>query len=205
MTEIIPAAEKDQVYLDNVDKIGNAAENIKIYSNILEKEDLKILLEFLKSSEFSDGGEPEDEWYGRVLEAENVPQNIFDIMSKVYDFVEKECTSFYGVELDPWQTDSFSFVVWNEGDVMSEFVPEWAVHHHNICTTFYINDDYEDGEIKFSDHSLKVKVSKNSLMAFPGNDSYKNLVASVSNGTKYTANLCFKFANSAFEGYASFE
>jgi hypothetical protein len=203
---IIMAAEKDDIYKENVAKIGDSHENIKIYNDVLKENDLESLLSFCKNAVFSDGGDDEqDEWHNRVLEAESVPENIFLIMSKVYDFAEKELQDFYGVQLDPWTKDSFSILVWRPGDSMGEHVPEWAIHHHNICTTFYINDGYDDGEIEFSGYDLKISVAKNSLMAFPGNEFYKNSIQEVKGNNKYTANLCFKFSGSSFLGEASFE
>jgi hypothetical protein len=203
---ITPAAEKDDIYKNNVAKIGDSHDNIKIYNDVLEKDDLETLLTFCQNAEFLDGGDSEHgQWYNKILEAENVPENIFSIMSKVYDFAEKELQGFYGVELDPWTTEPFSLLIWRPGDSMSEHVPEWSIHHHNICTTFYINDGYDNGEIEFPDYDLKISVSKNSLIAFPGNESYRNLINEVSGKNKYTANLCFKFSGSSFLGEASFE
>lgn len=203
---LIPAAEKDEIYLNNVSKIGNSHENIVIYYDILEKEDLETVLAFCKTAEFSGDNEDESaEWYNRTLYAEDVPENIYKIMSKVYDFAEEHLQKLYDVKLDPWETDSFAFLIWRPGDAMVEHVPEWSVHHHNICTTFYINDDYEGGEIKFPEHELKVGVSSNSLLSFPGNESYRNFMDEVKKENKYTANLCFKFSGSTFAGEASFE
>jgi len=39
-------SEKDEIYLANVRKIGNATENIQYIENLLPEEDHKVLLEY---------------------------------------------------------------------------------------------------------------------------------------------------------------
>lgn len=54
-----------------------------------------------------------------------------------------------------------------------------------ISLTYYINDEYEGGEIEFVNFNLKVKSKKNQLLIFPSSDLYMHKVNEVTDGLRY--------------------
>ena len=54
-----------------------------------------------------------------------------------------------------------------------------------ISLSYYINNDYEGGEIEFPRFNLKIKPKANQLIIFPSNYVYNHLVHAVTSGFRY--------------------
>jgi len=54
-----------------------------------------------------------------------------------------------------------------------------------MSMSFYLNDDYEGGEIEFSRFNLKIKPKANQAIFFPANYVYNHTVHPVISGTRY--------------------
>jgi hypothetical protein len=54
-----------------------------------------------------------------------------------------------------------------------------------VSMSFYLNDDYEGGEIEFSRFDLKIKPKANQAIFFPSNYVYNHTVHPVTSGTRY--------------------
>ncbi len=54
-----------------------------------------------------------------------------------------------------------------------------------VSMSFYLNDDYEGGEIEFSRFNLKIKPKANQAVFFPSNYVYNHTVHPVISGTRY--------------------
>lgn len=54
-----------------------------------------------------------------------------------------------------------------------------------MSMSFYLNDDYEGGEIEFSRFDLKIKPKANQAIFFPSNYVYNHTVHPVTSGTRY--------------------
>jgi len=55
----------------------------------------------------------------------------------------------------------------------------------SISAVFYLNDDYEGGEIEFVNFNIKIKPKAGSLILFPSNYPYAHIAHPVTGGTKY--------------------
>jgi predicted 2-oxoglutarate/Fe(II)-dependent dioxygenase YbiX len=51
--------------------------------------------------------------------------------------------------------------------------------------SFYLNEDYEGGEIEFGRFNLKIKPKANQMIMFPSNYIYNHTVHPVVSGTRY--------------------
>lgn len=58
-------------------------------------------------------------------------------------------------------------------------------HKPSISMVFYLNDNYEGGEIEFPNQNIKLKPSAGSLIIFPSYDPYLHDPKPVSSGSKY--------------------
>lgn len=54
-----------------------------------------------------------------------------------------------------------------------------------LSYSFYLNDDYEGGEIEFDRFKLRIKPDANQLVLFPSNFMYSHEVLPVISGTRY--------------------
>ncbi len=55
----------------------------------------------------------------------------------------------------------------------------------SISAIAYLNDDYEGGEIEFSNFKVKIKPESGMLILFPSNYAYTHIAHPVTSGTKY--------------------
>lgn len=58
---------------------------------------------------------------------------------------------------------------------------------YDIGTVFYLNDDYEGGELFFPLQNIKFKPKPRAAYFFPGDKNYIHGVTKVTSGTRYTA------------------
>jgi len=54
-----------------------------------------------------------------------------------------------------------------------------------VSMSFYLNEDYEGGEIEFNKFGLKIKPQANQMIVFPSNYVYTHTVHPVVSGTRY--------------------
>ena len=54
-----------------------------------------------------------------------------------------------------------------------------------ISLTYYLNDEYEGGDVEFKRHNLRFKAKKNDLLIFPSNFIYNHQVHPVTEGLRY--------------------
>ncbi len=60
----------------------------------------------------------------------------------------------------------------------------------SISVVIYLNDDYEGGEIEFTNFNLKFKPKANTMIIFPSNFAYTHKAHPVTSGTKYAIATC---------------
>jgi hypothetical protein len=60
-----------------------------------------------------------------------------------------------------------------------------------ISLVFYLNDNYEGGEIKFPNQNISLKPKAGSIVIFPSTDPYYHDARPATNGTKYMIPLFF--------------
>ena len=54
-----------------------------------------------------------------------------------------------------------------------------------ISMTYYLNEDYEGGDVEFTRFNLRFKAKKNQLLVFPSNFIYNHQVHPVTSGLRY--------------------
>jgi hypothetical protein len=189
--------EKDEVYLKNVAKLGSSAKNVYVIDNFLSNEEHQILSNFVNSNQVS--------WVKELWTIErtlnnSIPEYIIEILKKMFQRARLNCISYYDIEVNNEFSSQYLLVKWNKGSKMEPHVDTEAQKHQHIVCMYYINDDYEGGEINFPDYNLKIKPKSNSIIMFPGNENYLHEVLEVSKGFRYTFPMRFVFTGSTFIG-----
>jgi predicted 2-oxoglutarate/Fe(II)-dependent dioxygenase YbiX len=54
-----------------------------------------------------------------------------------------------------------------------------------ISAVYYLNDNYDGGEIDFGHHGIKIKPEAGTLVLFPSNYAYSHIACEVTKGIKY--------------------
>ena len=187
-------SEKDEIYLANVEKIGNSIDNIQYIEDVLSQEDHAVLLNYAKNAD----SWKEQPWLARMIESENLPKEVFEILNKTFELVYKKSTDLYGVAINPFHKSALHLVKFVVGFYLVPHVDTLSSEGNHIASVYYINDDYTGGEIDFPDHNLKIKPKANSLIIFPGNENYLHAVHKIVNNDRYSSAMWFQFTGSTF-------
>ena len=134
--------------------------------------------------------------YSRLVlkELETLAQGIKELNDNLGD-VKREIAEIRARE-DKVQ----ELVKWKEGRSMSTHSdnswPDGSQKNHPTSfrtwsAIFYINDDYEGGEIEFPLKKFTYKPKSNSLVVFPSTSEYLHGVKEVTKGTRYTVAIWY--------------
>ena len=190
--------EKDAIYLKNVAKLGSSEKNIYIVENVLSDEEYQVLFNFVNNSDQMPW--IKEPWTTERLHAKSMPGNIVQLLKKISQISELKGTDYYDIQLSNQFITDYILMKWSKGSKMSANVDTDAQKHQHIVCMYYVNDNYDGGEIFFPDYGINVKPKSNSLVMFPGNENYVHEVLEVSGGFRYTFPMRFIFAGSTFVG-----
>lgn len=193
---IVDPDKKDNIYLENVEKIGNSTKNIHIIKNVLPKEQHEELLNFAKSISKWE----KQPWGVYKVGSKKMPNSVVESLSKIFQIAYENFITLYDVDISYQEDNLFNIVKFEEGYAMHLHVDTLSVSALHLASVYYINDDYSGGEINFPDHHLTIKPDANSLLLFPGNENYWHETLEVLENDRYTSTKFFKFSNSTFSG-----
>jgi hypothetical protein len=172
-------------------ELGSSIDNIKILENILSKEEHSQLLKYVEGLD-SWHTQP---WGVKVFPPQSIEKEISKILDKVFLFAYQKCVESYNADLYPFRNGEIPLIRFEEGYKMNEHADTAG----DFAVIYYINDDYEGGEINFMDHNLKIKPKSNSFVMFPSNADYWHEVLRNTVKERYSATKWFKFAGSSIE------
>lgn len=163
----------------------------------------------------------EYEWDNKITVESSKNKSLQNFTDAFYHLTKKYIES-QGIELDSWQFDESDLCYYNK---MTGVSGTQAMNYHTdyqlerdyepgmkIQTTcvFYLNDDYEGGEICFKifeeDYSkvlnrISYKPSKGDAIVFPSKHPVYHGVKIVENGTKYIIRSYWKYWQDGTEEY----
>jgi hypothetical protein len=192
------ASEKDEIYLANVAKLGSSAKNVYVIDNFLSDEEHGALSNFVNSPDQISW--IEEPWTTERTPKDSIPEDTLKILKKIFETSRLNCMIYYDIEVDSNFIGQYLLTKWRKGSKMYPHVDTDAQKHQHIVCMYYINDNYDGGEIVFPDYNLKIKPKSNSIIMFPGNENYVHGVLEVLEGFRYTFGMRFVFAGSTFLG-----
>jgi hypothetical protein len=187
-------SNKDEVYLKNVEKIGSSAENIRYIENVLSEEEHTVLLEYVKARKEW----VHEPWDAKTVGPDQMPQDILNMLEKIFVFVQNTVTDFYDVKINNFKRDNLVLIKFPRGLVLYPHIDTDSVESNHIASIYYINDDYVGGEINFPDYNVKIHPKPNSVVFFPGNENYLHEVLTIRSGDRYSTSMWFQFTGSTF-------
>jgi len=81
--------------------------------------------------------------------------------------------------------EGWQLLKYGVGQHFVNHVDDSKMFPRTVSMSFYINDNYEGGEIEFPRFGLQIKPEPNQLVMFPSNYVYNHLVYPVTSGTRY--------------------
>lgn len=169
---------------EKFNKIGNGANNIKIFNNYLNVNECNNMIKLIKLTQTSNI---------RPLQSEALSLIYYDSLSlpekyvpEINSIVEKE----YGVKLKARHS---RFAEWKHNNSKSIPIDDMGSKDSNhIAGWVYLNDDYEGGELSFINKDIFFKPKAGDLVLFPGNMNYWYNVGPA-NGSRYIMPIWFDF------------
>lgn len=198
----------DRVSITPSGFFGDSADNIIALEDFMTEEELDILNTFIRSNNSWDVTEThynEDGtviydsgyWDNRVAtyttivkEDPSIPNIIEGMVARLKIEVDK----FFGVDAFP---TSPALVRWLPGQLQMPHADK-ELHegenagkpndfpYYDIAGLFYINDDYEGGELYFPKQGIKFKPKRGAAYFFPGDLNYIHGVTEIKSGIRYT-------------------
>jgi hypothetical protein len=198
----------DRVSITPSGFFGDSPDNIVTLEDFMTEEELLSLNHFIRNNESWDITETHynengtviydsSYWDNRVatyptIEKANpeIPEIIEGMVARLKVQVDK----FYGVDASP---TSPAMVRWLPGQLQMPHADK-ELHtgpdagkpndfpYYDIAGLFYINDDYEGGELYFPNQGIQFKPKAGAAYFFPGDMNYIHGVTEIKSGIRYT-------------------
>lgn len=188
---------------------GNSVDMIVELENFMTEEEHNYLLKFASTNKFWDYTISKknengtvtydaDVWAERVATNDTlrkVDEKIIDIIYGMFNRLKIEVDKFYNVDA---KATSPAVVRWRIGDRQEPHADK-ELHYgpdagtpnafpwYDIASIFYINSDYEGGELYFPLQGIEFKPKARAAYFFPGDKNYIHGVRPVLSGERYTS------------------
>lgn len=167
-------------------------------TNILNNDEIKILSDFIKESHdkkrmiSSERIIPYDSILRGELNFEYDRQTIIRIVSKIIDSKKEILQKNFKIEKVVLDTCQLTY--WRIGDTGRLHADKEELDgrpnpypQRDFGSVYYLNDDYDGGEIYFPDYNINEKPQANSIMVFPGTAEFSHGVKTVMSKERLTA------------------
>jgi predicted 2-oxoglutarate/Fe(II)-dependent dioxygenase YbiX len=114
-------------------------------------------------------------------------QEVDAIWQDVYDaqaIALNDYSSFYNIELKYWE--AMNFIKYGEGQHFSYHSDHGWSYISTVSMVAYINDDYEEGGLRFDKLDLTIKPKAGDLYIFPSTYLFSHAALPVKSGLKYS-------------------
>jgi hypothetical protein len=197
----------DRVSITPSGFFGNSPDNIVALDNFITEEELTYLNNFARNNTVWDITEShynEDGlciydasyWEDRVATESSLDSgdpNIVKIIKQLQSRLKVEVDKFFSVDAFP---TSPALVRWLPGQYQQPHADK-ELHigedrgkpndfpYYDLSGLFYLNNDYEGGELYFPDHGIQFKPKAGSAYFFPGDLNYLHGVTEITSGIRY--------------------
>lgn len=196
---------------------GDSPRNIVSLNNFITGEELYKLNSFIRGNTVWDVTETHynengtviydsNYWDNRVITYPNISKvdaTIIDIIEGMVARLKVEVDTFFSVDAAP---TSPAMVRWLPGQLQMPHADK-ELHSgpdagkpndfpwYDIAGLFYINDDYEGGELYFPNQGIQFKPKAGSAYFFPGDMNYIHGVTEIKSGIRYTVPFFWTIIN----------
>jgi hypothetical protein len=187
---------------------GSSPDNIVTLEDFMTEHEIETLNEFIRSNDNWDKTETHYNengtviydsgyWDNRVATYPTINKTNREIplvIEKMVARLKVEVDKFFAVDAQP---TSPAMVRWLPGQLQMPHADK-ELHigddagkpndfpYYDIAGLFYINDDYEGGELYFPNQNIEFKPKKGAAYFFPGDMNYIHGVREIRSGIRYT-------------------
>ena len=97
---------------------------------------------------------------------------------------QTDYTEHYDIDTIQHKNSGYQLLSYGPGDYFSKHTDEIPEQLRRISGVYYVNDDYEGGELYFTEFDLTFKPKANDYLLFPSIWSYMHIAMPVTEGTK---------------------
>jgi Rps23 Pro-64 3,4-dihydroxylase Tpa1-like proline 4-hydroxylase len=115
-------------------------------------------------------------------------KNLKDINNDFYLTLNSAVNNFqqiFGIEGSLFFVEPFNLLRYQGGQHYDAHYDGSTAERRSVSAIFYMNDNYEGGELEFVNYGIKIKPSAGSMYLFPSNWAYRHIAHPVTSGTKY--------------------
>ena len=115
-------------------------------------------------------------------------KNLKDINNDFYLTLNSAVNNFqeiFGIEGSLFFVEPFNLLRYQGGQHYDAHYDGSTAEKRSVSAIFYMNDNYEGGELEFVNYGIKIKPSAGSMYLFPSNWAYRHIAHPVTSGTKY--------------------
>jgi predicted 2-oxoglutarate/Fe(II)-dependent dioxygenase YbiX len=187
---------------------GDSPDNIVALEDFMTEEEVLRLNNFIRNNKSWDFTETHynengtviydaDYWANRVATYPTIEKSdpeIPKLIEKMVARLKVEVDKFFGVDASP---TSPAMVRWLPGQLQMPHADK-ELHtgpdagkpndfpYYDLAGLFYINDDYEGGELYFPSQGIQFKPKAGAAYFFPGDKNYIHGVTEIKSGIRYT-------------------
>jgi hypothetical protein len=198
----------DRVSITPSGFFGDSPDNIVALENFMTEEELLRLNTFIRNNNNWDVTETHynengtviydaDYWANRVATYPTIEKGdpeIPRLIEKMVARLKIEVDKFFNVDANP---TSPAMVRWLPGQLQMPHADK-ELHtgpdagkpndfpYYDLAGLFYINDDYEGGELYFPNQDIQFKPKAGAAYFFPGDKNYIHGVTEIKSGIRYT-------------------
>lgn len=122
-----------------------------------------------------------DEDFNGFVEAFN--KSLANIFYETLVASEKDYMNDYGIYFS--DHDAYQILKYGKGQYFTNHIDDHPSYHRRVSSIYYINDNYEGGEINFPRFDISYKPKENEMLIFPSTYVYNHFVSEVKSGTRY--------------------
>ena len=194
-----------------VDVLGTDLSNIKTGYDFLNQEELSYLLNIIKMGESRyKGTKLHYSPFETITDSDEFNSEFFiKINDKIFDFVTKAYNREFIREKDNWglnihKVNSFTdahvdIIEHSPGHqkpgLTEPTYPNWRdAWDGYLACNIYLNDDYDGGEVYFTERNYAFKPKANSIVTWPGNKNFIHGITETRTTNRYVYGFFIKFA-----------
>jgi hypothetical protein len=188
---------------------GNSKDMIQEIENFLTEEEIDYLNNFIRNNNSWDVTESHWNENGNIVYDHRIWENrvatqmtlhksdpkVVELLRKIINRLNPVIEDFFNVKCEPSGT---SLVRWPVGTMQYPHADK-ELHEgpdagtpndfpwYDLGTVFYLNDDYEGGELFFPLQNVIFKPKRGAVYFFPGDKEFIHGVTPVTSGCRYTA------------------
>lgn len=122
----------------------------------------------------------------RFAKINNSAKKIYDKCSSLVDIAIKNYKEIFKIEENIYIGEPYILLRYLKGNSFAQHYDGGTQTKRCVSAVFYLNDNYDGGEIEFTNFNLKIKPKAGTLILFPSNYAYKHTAHPVISGIKYS-------------------